>query len=286
MRRTFTRCEITAPFGRPVLPLVKNTTCVSVSRSRGSWTSASSSPLPNPANSAKGTPIRAATAAPSAARSASATIAVGLAAAIITSASSGASSGLIGANTAPSFASAANSGSTSSVVSFHATTRSVCPTPSAASARCHLVAAPIELGERDRRVTVPRGHAVGRGAHRAAKDVADQQAVSHGEERNPSWRRGQSDSSDDVGKGDGWRGLEHAGREQLVDLGVVEPEQLGGDRARVLTDRGRAPHVGPDHEVAVERGAVEHHLAEDLLVDPDREVVCHGSAGASPCRYR
>ena len=29
VRSTFTRLEITAPFGRPVLPLVKNTTCVS-----------------------------------------------------------------------------------------------------------------------------------------------------------------------------------------------------------------------------------------------------------------
>ena len=121
----FTRFEITAPFGRPVLPLVKNTTCASVSRSRDSLTSASSSSAPNPASSTNGTPIRAATAAPLAARSASAAIAFGFAAAIITSASSSASNGLIGANTAPSFASATNSGSTSSVVSFHATTRSV-----------------------------------------------------------------------------------------------------------------------------------------------------------------
>ena len=51
----------------------------------------------------------------------------------------------------------------------------------------------------------------------------------------------------------------------------VEPEELGRDGARVFTEVGGGADVGADHEVATERGAVEHQAPHSRLIDRHRE---------------
>ena len=52
----------------------------------------------------------------------------------------------------------------------------------------------------------------------------------------------------------------------------MEPQHRRADLTGVLADRRRTPDVGPRHELSVERRAVEHHLPEHRLLDPDREL--------------
>ena len=126
VRRKLRRWVSTTPLGRPVLPLVKKMTWGSSSSRADSPMSASLSlaaAARRRVSGISGVPTLAAT-VPASTRSSSTTNKPGRAADAVSTASSKDSAGFIGANTAPSLASAANSGMTSMSVADHTATRS------------------------------------------------------------------------------------------------------------------------------------------------------------------
>ena len=131
LRSQLARCESTTPLGRPVLPLVKNSTCGSLSRRAGSTTSSSRESVRPSAAPAGDSGRRGAAASASAACAASATSSRARASFARSAASSRPSRALSGANTAPSLASATKAAARRAPCPPRPTTRSPWPTPSA-----------------------------------------------------------------------------------------------------------------------------------------------------------
>ena len=127
VRNQLVRCDNTTPFGRPVLPLVKKMTCGSrSSRSDASGPSAT----PVGISGENGTSTRVASSAPASTCDSPHRSSRGRAYSATGAISSTDARAFSGANTAPIFASAANTGTASIEVSPHHSTRSPRPTQS------------------------------------------------------------------------------------------------------------------------------------------------------------
>src|SRR5690606_16045349 len=75
-----------------------------------------------------------------------------------------------------------------------------------------------------------------------------------------------------VASGGGRRLLERAGRDEAVDLGVVETEHLATDLAGVLTEERRLLDARRFHPGADERRTFEQERSGALLVDRHEEA--------------
>ncbi len=159
VRSQLARCDSTTPFGRPVLPLVKKMTC----GSRSSSSAASGGrAAPVGISGENGTSTRAASSAPSLAvrRAAQQQPGVGRIRRRATTSSSDARA-FSGANTAPILASAANTGTASSDVSPHHSTRSPRPTQRPRSPFAMRFDSLVDLAERQGIVVEGRRDRVG-----------------------------------------------------------------------------------------------------------------------------
>ena len=135
------RCDSTTPLGRPVLPLVKNTTCVCALPS-GPTASRRRPATPDPQRRTASSCVSGASPTPdaSAAWGSSAISSVGLAYSSTSAASSAPRRAFTGMNAAPRRASASKIGMASSDVSPHHATRSPSPMPREATARATWLA--------------------------------------------------------------------------------------------------------------------------------------------------